>query len=306
LDNRNITLDAGLEGLYRLVVRDARTDEIRRDTGWFKNLILDSGLNRLGTGTAVGYMQIGTGSTAPNVSDVALATWSASTSDLQTGFPATANSGSPLYISSKTWKYRFNAGSLNGNYTEVGIGWASTGNLFSRALILDGGGSPTTISIGPTEYLDVYYVVRNVPDLTDKTTSVVIGGVTYSCIRRPGQVNAYWSPSIDVVAKWGLYTGFVNNFTAYTGTLGPITGTPSGTSSTPYGAAAQNAYASNSYECTGIISVGLNDLNVAGGIKSLLIYSQYCCYQYQFDIPIPKDATKVMTLSGKMTWARLP
>ena len=104
MDNRNITLDAGLEGLYRLVVRDARTDEVRRDTGWFKNLILDSGLNRLGTGTAVGYMQIGTGSTAPNVADVALATWAASTSDLQTGFPATANSGSPLYISSNTSK----------------------------------------------------------------------------------------------------------------------------------------------------------------------------------------------------------
>jgi hypothetical protein len=96
-----------------------------------------------------------------------------------------------------------------------------------------------------------------------------------------------------------------SNLTVYTGTMGAVTGTPSGTTASTSNATVLDAYANNSYERTGTITIGLNDCNVTGGIKSMVFGTNYICYQMEFSSKIPKDATKVMTLSGKATWGRL-
>ena len=128
--------------------------EIER-TPWFDNIILDSGLNRWGTAASIAGAAIGTGTATPASTDTGLQSESHYTTTGGTGGGSTALGSSP-YNNTVTYVYRTTLGSLNGNYTEVGVGWA-TGQMFSRALILDGGGSPTTISVTSAQQLDIVY-----------------------------------------------------------------------------------------------------------------------------------------------------
>lgn len=291
----------GMSGEYRFVVRSAETGHIVRETDWSKNLILDAGLNRLGSGPWYGWCHIGTGTTAPVNGDTALATLSAVTNSLQT--IDNSNGGAPNYHTTLTLLYRFNVGQLNGNYTEIGIGWTNS-LLFSRALIVDGGGNPTTITVASSEYLDVYYRLSIAPTLTDSTYGVTIGGVGYTVTRRAGGVSNVnnWNPYAGpwLPANAGFYT-----VSAATGTLGPVTGSPSGTTVHVSTNATPGAYSNNSYTRTSSLGFGLNDLNVPGGIKSLIVYDTPGAWQHEFDNVIPKDSTKVMSLNFSMTWGRV-
>lgn len=291
----------GLSGEYRFVVRSAKTGHIVRETDWSKNLILDAGLNRLGSGQWYGWCHIGTGTTAPANGDTTLATLSAVTNSLQS--TNLSNSGSPNYHTTMTLVYRFNAGSLNGNYTEVGVGWANN-LLFSRALIVDGGGSPTSITVTSSEYLDVYYRLSIAPTLTDSTYGVTIGGVGYTVTRRVASVgNANeWNP---YAGPWLPANSVSYTVTASTGTLGPVTGRPSGTTVQFSTDATPGTYSNNSYTRTASLSFGLGDLNVSGGIKSLAINDTPGVWQHEFNNVIPKDSTKVMSLNFSMTWGRV-
>lgn len=291
----------GLSGEYRFVVRDAATHAVKRETDWMKNLITDAGLNRLGTGGWFGYCHIGTGSTTPAFGDTGLAVPAATTASLQSSF--TSNSGSPLYETTTTIVYRFNAGALNGNYTEVGISWGG-GTLFSRALIVDGGGSPTTITVASTEYLDVYYRLTVVPDLSDSSYGVTIGGVGYTVTRRASSVSytPSWTPSNTV---WLPATASGATVTAYSGNAGAVTGSPSGDYANFFTGATIATYSNNSLINTGTLNFGLGDLNVSGGIKTLLVYNSVGAWQHQFDVAIPKDPTKIMSLTFTLSWARV-
>src|SRR5690606_16576837 len=114
------------------------------------------------------------GNTPPTVSDTGLESFSASTTNL---FSSNYNNtGSPDYIHSRTYVFRFSAGTLNGTYSEVAVGWNDS-SAFSRALIQTSGGSPTTISVASDEYLDVVYEIRLIHDLDDTIFgSITIGG----------------------------------------------------------------------------------------------------------------------------------
>lgn len=291
----------GLAGEYRFVVRRASDHAIVRETDWFSNLILDAGLNRLGSGTWRGYAHIGTGTAAPAVGDTTLANFAAATGVEQT--ISSSNSGSPDYYTTFTVVYRFAAGALNGNYTEVGVGWTNS-LLFSRALIVDGGGSPTSITVTSAEYLDVYYRLRMVPDLSDSTYGTTIGGVSYTVTRRASSVSNYldWQPSSG---PWCPATSGGTTVIAYNGTLGPVTGFPSGSSAQIFTDASLNAYSNNSYTRTGSLSFGLGDLNVSGGIKSIMVSDTPGSWQHEFNNVIPKDSTKVMSLNFTMSWGRV-
>lgn len=163
-----------------------------------KNLITDYGLDCL-TGNNMGgainlvdgpmySCHIGNGTTTPSVSDVALAGsttyW---TTTVQSQVPASENV-SPVTDGSGTYyevqrTFRFSNAGLAGNFTEVGVG-RSSGGLFSRALIVDAGGNPTSITILSGEQLDVTYKLRiYAPAAVNSLVgsgSFVINTVTYN------------------------------------------------------------------------------------------------------------------------------
>lgn len=297
-----------IAGQYKMVVR-GEDGKIRRETDWFDNLILNAGLNRMGTAAAINGCAVGTGTTPPTVSETNLQIPGAWTATTVGSSVHTANTVTPYHHTTDR-TYRFALGALNGNYSEVGVGWSST-TMFSRALIVDGVGDPTSIPVSSTEQLDVVYRLRTYVSEVDSVQSITISGVTYSVTKRPAIISsnnsASYGPVGDGLAA-PLYSG--NNFssTYYSGPIGAITSQPSGTSSGG-GPGSIAAYSNNSYTNTVTATAGLTNANLAGGISSLIcgvgnLGGFY--FQYGFSTPILKDSTKTLALVFSASWGRRP
>lgn len=297
-----------IAGFFKIEAVNEETGDRRVLADWFPNLILNQGLNRLGQSTpyAADYCQVGTGSTAPTVTDTQLQTLVASTGNVQSLSESYVAGPPPYQRAVRT--YRFATGAAAGNLSEVGVGWGTSGaTLFSRALIKDGSGNPTTITVLSTEALDISYELRNYPPTTDVTGSVTISGTSYSYTIRAANItsNTSWG------ARWAVDRGFGVSGTnsaaaAYNGSIGSTTSTPSGISSSASGYTPA-AYSNNSYKKGGTITFGLNNGNLAGGIKSLLTGGEYSSlFQIEFTPTIDKTASKVLTLDFEVSWARRP
>lgn len=274
----------------------------------FDNLILNAGLNQIGTAGADSFCQVGTGSTAPAVTDTALVSLVAGTSTVQSAFPTNGTyvAGPPAYVeASKTW--RFAAGAAAGNLAEVGIGWASSGSLFSRALILDGGGAPTTITILSDEVLDVTYTSR-VYLPADVTGTVTIAGVNYDYTLRPIGVAANWNPG-NLIA--GAVADAPGNMSTWSGTLGSLTANlPNGTQAGSATTTTLASYSNGSYARAATWRCGLNDGNLGGGFKTAYLAGAnpngFGARQIEFSTNIPKDNTKVFNITSTLSWSRRP
>jgi len=306
----HINTKVALSGEYRLVIK-RNGEEI--DTGWFKNLILNQGLDQLGTNDEVliGYARVGTGTTAPSVTDTTLeAQVAASTSgpdDI-----TILNSGAPNYTTLSTFEYTFTQGDVTGNISEVGVGWATTGaTLFSRALIVDGLGTPTTITLTSIDQLTIYYRLNASQPLTDTTSAVTISSVSY-----PYTIRTAYAASFCGNGTFNYGYGFtrLNAVTLYgdDAALGAITGQLSGTSIASSGGAGFTftypAYTPGSYYRDSTFSVAVGTGNAAGGIGGIqLTWGQYSTSlrnQIVLPTPILKTNTQVLTITQRFTWAR--
>ena len=282
-------------------IEATRPDGTRRVLAdWFPNLILNGGLDRMGANADyLSWCQVGSGSTAPVATQTALVNRIAGTDTIQAS--TTGAQASAPYYGWYRQTFRFAQGVAAGNLSEVGVGWATSGSLFSRALILDGGGSPTTITVLSDEVLDVTYELRRYPGTVDLTGTVVLDGVTHNWVSRAAGVTNQGS--------WGGAGAMALDYArSFNGDIGAVTAfNPSGTSdfisTTPL------AYSSGSYTRAATVSAGLNDSNLSGGIRSIVIGADAAAagsYQIQFDPAIPKNNTKVLTLTIQHTWARRP
>lgn len=155
-------MKAEMTGRYKLVTKGATRGEI--DHGWSDNAILDSGIARLlgVDGDVITHIQVGTSSTAVDpVNDKGLKNWL-----VGTGNTAVDSGKSFGWNNSEGFGWtrltrQFGEGVAAGIIAEVGAGWAANGDtLFSRALITDGAGNPTTITVLSDEYLTVIYELR--------------------------------------------------------------------------------------------------------------------------------------------------
>jgi hypothetical protein len=295
-----IHTSVGLAGHFRLVV--SRPDgSVARELE-FENLVLDAGLNRLGTDAAITWCAIGTGTAAPAASQTTLQTQSASTNSQQPG-SSTSSGGITPFWTGYTWVFRFPIGSLNGNYSEVGVGWTST-LMYARALIVDAGGSPTTITVGVGEQLDVYYTRRVYPPLADVVTTPSISGVTttVTCRAELAGSSARWRP--EAFPAWAGSAGA--GAEVYSGALGLLTASPSGTSVQPSSVSNQS-YSNNSLTRRANIIVGTTLANFgAGGVQSGVIWWQMCSFQYGFSPGIAKTSSLSLALEYSTSWARRP
>lgn len=282
----------------------------------FDNMILDSGLNYLAGGSrnAVSYCTVGTGTTAVAASQTALVNAIANTGTVQRAFlGGTYVAGPPAYKTDYI-TFRFATGVAAGNLTEVGVGWNSTGSLFSRALILDGGGAPTTITVLSDETLDVTYTLRCYAP-SDVTGIVNLGGVNYNYTIRGAQMSSggtgTWNPG-DVQNY-----GFCNATDAFVETFtGSISATPGGVpSGTSWGGTvvtAPSAYVNNSMQRSVQYRLDLNDGNLGGGFKSMNLRCKGVggqsthAFQIEFSPNVPKDNTKVLRLNMTFSVARAP
>jgi hypothetical protein len=294
-------------GLYRLQVR--RPDgRVRIDTGWFKNLITDYGLERAAVQAFGGLCSqccVGSGNTPPSTTDTTLVSEIAASSTLQVSTRGRTIIGSaPITaIYSKINRvFRFAAGVAAGNLSEVGMR-ASGQSLYSRALILDELGAPTTITILSDEVLDVSYEHRLYYDLNDYNDVITISGVNYNVLRRirsyGGDVSNSWNPESQAMTTIGF------SMDAHSGAIGPITSAPGGSASGPDANPTADAYVPNSKTRRWHATWGLNNGNFAGGIRCISFWHTPGWTQMEFTPTIPKDSTRTLTMDfDSSPWGR--
>lgn len=297
-------LRVGFRGFIKLeaVRPDGR---VRPLTDWFPNLVTDVGLNRIGSGNYLTACHVGSNNTTPTVADTSLGGYIAGTTTVQA--TSTGNTTVSPYYSWKRITYRFaTAGAAAGNIAEVGIATAAAqagSILFSRALVLDELGAPTTVTVLSDEVLDVTYELRLYPPLTDVTGTVVISGsATHDYVLRASSVtsNTSWGYYLGSTASMSHRSG--NELAVYNGAIGTITQAPSGSSLSV--GLSNLAYGNNNLYRDAVGSFGLNYGNVDGGIKSVRFATTLGAFQYELTPIVPKDNTKTLTLTQRVLWGR--
>lgn len=293
---------------------DANGEEIpgtrREPVKPFKNLITNAGLDRMGGfSDYLQWCQVGSSSTAPVAGNTTLGARIAGTSTIS----STVNGaeGSAPYFTWRRNVMRFAQGVATGVLAEVGIGWTSTGNLFSHALIRDSLGNPTTITVLSDESLDVTYELRCYPSVTDVTGTIVatgnIGG-TYDYILRAANVTnsgpTGWA--IDSAGRGAGQIGALTSSRAVSpGDIGPVTGSITG--------AAQGAipisvspYSAGSYKRDFTLNIGPSRGNFATGIRSATFKVGIGAYQLQVNPTIMKTDVDEVVFSLSHSWSRRP
>lgn len=323
----------GLSGRFRLI-RTAADGTVRQDTGWFKNLILNIGLDWFGGAPAPGGFPIyggchvGSGNTPPAGGDTQLQTWVAGTIDLNAQ-SHTVVSTSPYKVI-ETSTYRFALGAAAGNLAEVGISQGdivagvnsaalSSRTLFSRALIVDSFGVPTTITVLSDEYLDVMweYTIWPPPaDVAGSFNMTILGVVTaFSYVIRPSLLanQLAWRAVLSTTSSrtnrpiMPITLGGSSMASGQTSGLavGPIqavTSFPSGTNAVMNVNGTTSAYTTGTYFRDLQWNYGLNDGNVTG-IGAMLLHTNVGQFQMSISPTMTKINTQVFTVECRVSWA---
>lgn len=290
-----------------VTVRTVGPDGRDRQRLRFRNLILDVGLDNLVQKSAVNcstYCAVGTGNSTPVVSQTALDTELARTSRLVAASTSSGNSGSSPWYWYYIREWEFTPGEATGILAE--LGFSDNSIFFSRALIKDGVGSPTTITVLSTEYLYVTYEIRHYPaDESDQTGTHTISSVGYAYTLRPANIdnaNSFWE--LD-----SLWPGGGTALCFETDTLGVITDGPAGTG-VDASAVENSTYSAGNFYLDTTFTWTPTVANFATGIGSVLfggVFQSWCGWQVAYDTTkIPKDATKTLTVTYRQSWGRKP
>lgn len=313
-----MNVQTGVAGFINIQVKHA--DGTMSETGWFKNLILDTFFARYAAGNTMisGNItcRVGTGATPPANTDIALVS--------QVATKTRTNSSEVLgaidipnnrVVAKSINQFIFDVGSVAANLSEVGFEFApgsgglNSGQLNSRSLTKNNMGVPTTITVTASDQLIVNYKLEVYISLTDYTGTVILDGVTYDVL---GRVAGDYGTTGASVANILLGPDANNSaFRAYGsasvfGAHGVAPTSPSGTNS-----ATSTLYTNISGGKEREYQASINQLNATGGIKVITIpiaTSQSGSnngYKYQFTPVIPKDATKLLRLRFRMTCVRV-
>lgn len=306
----------GVEGWFTLQARNRAGRLLRehsfkadREVGPFHNLILNQGMDRLGTSTgAATYSNclVGVGTLAPAVTQVSLSNFVA---NVQSSVPAQAsgNAGAPTYYSWRRFTWTSSIGGIPAsNLTEIGVGSSSTnnGNLFSRELIRDANGVPVAFPIALDEQLTVTYELRVYPPLTDTEADISISGVSHSTITRAAVITSnLWQPALANGSATNFITGSVSNQTLYSGELPDLL-----SSSTPVGNLGNSSSVSSTVYVPGSYTRDiLATWSISTGNGEARTVRRACgCggFNVRYDPPIVKTNEQTLMLPQRIIWAR--
>ena len=272
----------------------------------FKNLIVDQGLNKAAStaiNTLVTRCGVGSSSGIPTTSDTTLGQQVGSYTPVITS-TYNHSSGNPVWYTYGRFTYTFPVGAVTGDLREIGF-FDSSGSMFSHALIKDGTGNPTTVTILADEQLFVTYEVRKYPAETDQTGTFVlaINGVdtSFSYTARPALINTtistnYWYGSHQL----GVDTNLDKYIVAYESqTLGSVTGTPTGTAVA--GSGTIDTYVPDSFKSTLNCVFDPSIANFTNGIGSMMLCNGF---QVSFDPAIPKNSDRRLVLPLSVVYSR--
>jgi len=274
----------GLSGKY--VVEKLNNKKEMVDTLEFGNLITNNGLNLMSTNYFAGIVEtcsVGSGSTPPQYTDTSLESYINRTNGR---WISTVVETTPEKRSIHKYSYAFPQGAIVGTVAEVGIGYSGNqNNLFSRALLKDGNGNPTTITLLADEYLNVYYYLYEYPRAdADIPFSIDISGVTYTGILQAS----------DFVNSGQIYLQY---------DAAPVYCYNEIGNSISYKNPGYLPYVTNSHELqTGIATYTPNEGNLS--IKVIKVVNSWYTNTYIFDTPLVKTDKQQLKLQFKFAWGR--
>lgn len=306
----------GIAGEFRCVVK-RKDGSIKTDTGYQKNLILDQGLDFFGGGYGddmMSYGFVGSRNSLPTADQTNLDNLIAYVSGSNYGYKNSYDSekDGDYYRIHRGRKFLFeNMGDVN--ISEIGIGSRSD-YLCTRALIKDGNGNPTSITILSDEILELYYYLWEVFDVRDKTyvIKVIKDGIAtdYNTIVRLAKVTDYdyiyndGNHSIGAPLRANYLRGMNNYF--YRGELGSIYGKPTNSIDRMY-TSGYGKYEPRSFKKVMYINLNINDIN--DSIRSVYVDSTLGMWQIRYgsvddDSPIIKTNRQKMKISFEFSWGR--
>lgn len=285
------------------------------------NLILNTGLDRWGTGTPVIYAAVGNSNQSPQVTDTAIVSFVAQHDTLRSNTRGVQSS--PPYYGWRRWVFRFNPPGSNRTLREVTTGWGQAGeSAWARSLIKDENGNPLDVTWLSNETLDFTYEVRFYPFglhydegggvvLDDTQFEIVCNGVTHSGKIRPADLtnsDGGWSfenYAATLTKSVGAF-GPALSPKVTNGGIGLVTGTPSGTQSVQIQQGwSEDQYVLGSHKRTGAFTFGPEQGNLTGGITAVLHQTNVGSYQFDLDPAIQKVEDWSLTLGMETpTWQR--
>lgn len=323
----DVNLSFGLKGRFKLDVYKSddagNPTELKSTTGWFDNLITDTGLEGIGsTPTSNNNIQacvVGSGNTPPTVTDSSLVNFVALTNTKQANWTGVGQfTTMPYYITYST-TYSFGTGAAAGNLSEVGLTCRPTSSsgttpLWSRALILDGNGDPTTITVLSDEVLYVtYQLIVYLPnggaDITGTFTQTILGTpTTFNYTIKPWALNQIFTATggwfVDRIsgtaapALTAAYSAVSNgDFVAIT------SNSKSGTPTSYFNTTANLPYTAGSKYLEATASFNLNTGNQTWNMYWLQ-WAGHCSFQMKITPSITKDSTQVYSFNVRTSWAR--
>jgi len=287
----------------------------------FHNLITTIGLNSLADtefDTYVTHCHVGTGDTPVALGHTALDTFVAGSSNVI--FNDTSTQGTPPYFSQRIKTWRFAAGTFN-NHQIAEIGFSNqitTGNLFSRALVLTTFGDETTSWIRTDEWLDVVYDFRLYPQFVnadgsnaDGTGIININGEDLAYTIRPANVSniLYWDASKCRAQAMAVSTYYMAGYTS-TSVLDIVTNQPTnpgGSDATTGNSSFSNAtYTPGSYNRTISFQIGPDALNADyAGLGAVRFHTGMGAYQMSFVPPLYKWYEYSLNFRVNFAWSNL-
>lgn len=291
----SLVIPCGIVGVFTL--KAVRPDGSSREKK-FRNMILDQGLDFLTEySSSIEFCRVGTSGAPVSPSQTGLvADMGVSAGSVVSG----SNGPAPSYTAAKTCTYTFAVGAVVGNVAEVGVFRVgnSTTAAFSRALVVDGTGTPTVFPVLAGEQLQVTYKLQWSPPLSDILLTQKIGATTYDVTVRASYAN-FWGSS-------GAYPQIKQDSNqishrVYTGAIGSITSVPSGTS---YNSTSRMAspYTAGSKNRTFNMTFGPAAFN--GSILSASTDLVMARWQWEYSSAISKTSSQTLIIPYNIAWDR--
>jgi hypothetical protein len=300
------------QGWFNIKLIDAKTGAVKRELD-FPNLIVDAGLDFIGQSgtplTCMTYAGMGTGGTAPANSDTTLQTpiGTRITRD------STGTSSGPAFAYwQQTFQFTFLEPNANGNLAEIGLFSASSGgSMWTRQVLKDSFGVPTTITKTSAERLQVTYNMRLYSPTVDVSGNVTITGVG---------VVAYTvrAANISSSGSWGAFplTGYfaggsTGSYLKESNVLGTTSSTIAGTEdgTTIHTSISIAAYTPGSFQRQHTIFWDTNRGNFGTGVGGMAFggtNGNAYMFQCSFGTQIAKNALKQLTIVAMLAWGRYP
>lgn len=316
----------GVTSRYKLQVRKADSEILLRESGWSKNLIVTNGINcalrgtwNNGASNAAAACRVGTGNTPPALNQSDLVARHGGSSVTYQSETATMQAATSPFWRKTMLTFRFAAGTFNNtNIAEVGVfgsASASTGDMYSRALVLDANGNPAAVTLLNDEVLDVLWEHYLVTANGSGNFNQLIDGVStpFTFQTRPIELtsavtSSWWLGARDVPFITPRGSGGTNdseNYRSATALAAANSTSPVGAifNDRPTSAAGAPAFVPGSGVRALRFSTPLNNSNGAGGINAFKFNLTACSFQMLISPAVLKVPTKTYVINLELSMA---